>query len=150
MPRWRRQPWPDHGRGGVDGHAARGAPEATTTAVLQGSGPWTAAAADGTRVTLAAASHPLRPGRVEFTVRVDGREDAGRPYSVDLVSPTMPMHGVVRSSVRGETAEVEIPMEGTWALYVNLDSVGSNTAEFVFVVGPGEAPGHTHSHGGTH
>lgn len=71
-----------------------------------------------------------------LNVSVGLREPREQPPTLDLVSPTMPMHGVVRyGSERVEdgafTASVHVPMEGRWAVYVNLDD-GSDAAWFEF------------------
>lgn len=114
---------------------------------LEGVGPWTVTASDGSEVTATASSAPL-PGTVEMTFEVRGADDAARaPTSVDLVSPTMPMHGVVRFPVVDGRVRIDIPMEGTWAMYVNLDGTGQVSAELLFDVPPGESGGHQH-HGG--
>ncbi len=58
--------------------------------------------------------------------------------SADLVSPSMPSHGITRyAAVPAEDGsylvETEIPMQGDWVLYVNLDD-GGDSAEFPFEV----------------
>lgn len=109
--------------------------------VEDGTGLRTASSSSGARVTLALPAGPLHPGAVTFTVRVDRVGTAVRPQSVDLVSPTMPIHGIVRTPLAPSAdseyvGRLEVPMEGTWALYVNFDEVGGDAAEFVFDVEP--------------
>jgi hypothetical protein len=111
--------------------------------VLSGSGPWLGHTGSGTAVTLSSADAPFHAGRVTVSLEVDGAE----ARSLDLASPTMPMHGLVRVAVADGKAEVEIPMEGRWAMYVNLDDVGAESAEFVFDVAAGAAGDHVHRGG---
>jgi hypothetical protein len=101
---------------------------------------WTATSSGGTEVALAWAASEARVGAVRLELSI-ARGPASRIVSVDLVSPTMPMHGVVRVPVgRSDdgrwVAELDIPMEGRWAVFVNLDDDGADTAEFRFDVPP--------------
>ena len=94
----------------------------------------------GERVTLELPTGTLHSGPVELALEVVA-ESPMRPHSVDLVSPSMPMHGVVRTPVTATgpgrySARVEIPMEGRWSIYVNLDSIGADAVEFQLVVEP--------------
>lgn len=124
----------------------------STVGTLAGTGPWTATSLSGSLVTLAVHDLPLRPGAVALVVSVDPVGPDARPRSVDLVSPTMPIHGVVRAPIEkgtgsSYTAALSIPMEGTWAFYVSLDEVGGDAAEFVFEVAAPAGGGHQHQHG---
>lgn len=124
-----------------------------------------ASSSGGTAVTLALPDGPVQSGPVKLVFEVD--RSGAAPISVDLVSPTMPIHGVVRSPVEPMGAgrygsTVDVPMEGRWAVYVNLDETGLDAAQFAFDVGPesdgshplDHAPGHDprtgppHGHGG--
>lgn len=114
--------------------------------------PWTAASTSGVDVTLSADPLPLRPGPVRLEIALGQEPAAALPLSLDLVSPEMPMHGIVRyeteaSSTRRYEAVVDIPMEGLWELYVNLD-YGADAAVFELnVPAPESSTGHEH-HGG--
>lgn len=101
--------------------------------------PWSVVSSGGSRVTLLVPEGRLHPGPLRIGIEIDAA--AVRPHSLDVVSPTMPMHGVVRVPVREGPderfeARAEIPMEGRWAVYVNLDPDGGDTAEFLFDVEP--------------
>jgi hypothetical protein len=114
-------------------------------AVLGGSGPWTVKSASGAEVTVALGTAPIAAGPTELTLTVAGQ--ANSPLvarSVDLVSPDMPLHGVARFPVTDGAARLQIPMEGRWALYVNLDEAGGDAAEFIFDVAPNGDGGHQH------
>lgn len=111
-----------------------------------GAGPWSATSASGVRVTVAFPRAPILPGPVRVAVAVDDPAGSATARSLDLVSPTMPAHGVLRYPVVDGGAGIEIPMEGSWAIYVNLDEDGVDTAEFLFDVAAG--PGGGHQHGG--
>lgn len=88
----------------------------------------------GTEVTLSLHPDPPAPGplRLDFTLPMEGMPPAGP--SVDVVAPRMPAHGIVRypmATLDGDRVsfEVDIPMEGLWAIYLNLDH-GSDAAAF--------------------
>jgi len=108
----------------------------------------------GTKVTLSLHPDPPAPGplRLDFTLPMEGMPPAGP--SVDVVAPRMPAHGIVRYPIAtfdgdGVSFEVDIPMGGLWAIYLNLDH-GSDAAAFeVQVEGnaeDGEHPNHAHQH----
>lgn len=103
-----------------------------------------AVSSGGSRVALRVEPFPVETGPVSFLVELPDAYE-GTP-TLDLVSPSMPMHGVVRyeASRAGGfwTFETEIPMEGDWLAYVNLDA-GTDAAEFAFEVAAGEG-GHDH------
>ncbi len=70
--------------------------------------------------------------------------------TVDLVSPDMPMHGITRFdsealSPEEYTVEMDVPMEGRWLVYVNLD-IGVNAASFEFRI-PESGEDGRHEHG---
>jgi hypothetical protein len=88
-----------------------------------------------------------RPGRIFFHVESPGSTVA----SADLVSPTMPSHGIRRLPAVSLGPDLflvdgEAPMAGDWLLYVNFDE-GSDAAEFPFSIsdwpGPSEGDGAT-------
>lgn len=89
---------------------------------------------------------PPATGPIRVFITVAGPVDR-TPRSVDLVSPTMPMHGVTRFAIEAAgtdwIADLEIPMEGEWSLYVNFDD-GTDAAEIRFAVGEAQAQSHTH------
>lgn len=91
----------------------------------------------GGRVSISLPEGEIRAGDLTVTIVVDGLSAGQRPHSVDVMSPTMPMHGVLRIPVE-ETAPgtfvatAPIAMEGRWALFVNLDEDGAESAEFQF------------------
>ncbi len=114
--------------------------------VLADRGPWTTQSTDGTRVTLSAEPAPPSAGPVKLIVAVDAAASEARPVSVDLVSPTMPLHGVVRYDLVEGEAGIHVPMEGRWALHVNLDEIGTNSAEFLFDVEPSGGSAHHSRH----
>ncbi len=103
----------------------------------------------GTPVTVTPASLPVRAGPVDLLVDVDTTAEQPLPVTLDVVSPEMPIHGVLRFPSRAESPRryrirAEIPMDGRWMLYVNLD-YGGDAAELVLDVEPGpEAGGHRH------
>jgi hypothetical protein len=119
----------------------------------------------GTRVRVAFDPDPLAAGPLTLTLAMDPPPADPGAVSLDLVSPEMPMHGVMRYLVQENgpgrfTAAVVIPMEGLWEFYVNLD-IGLDTAPFavhVLPAGPdGSGPlaeadmgsrdhGHEHAH----
>jgi hypothetical protein len=113
---------------------------------------WTAASTSGVEVSVSADPLPLRPGPVRLEIALGEAPPDVLPLSLDLVSPEMPMHGIVRyeteaSSVAHYRAVVDIPMEGLWELYVNLD-YGADAAVFELdVAAPEGSTGHEH-HGG--
>ncbi|TVR52807.1 MAG: hypothetical protein EA421_12685 [Gemmatimonadales bacterium] len=108
----------------------------------------------GTEVTLSLHPDPPAPGplRLDFTLSRERTSAAG--LSVDVVAPRMPAHGILRYPIAtfdGDRVsfEVDIPMEGLWAIYLNLDH-GPDAAAFeVEVEGDaedGEHPSHAHQH----
>jgi len=110
---------------------------------------WTVASTSGATVTLSVDAVPVRPGPVRIDVALDDTPAGALPLSLDLVSPEMPMHGIVRFEVE-ETSPgryqtvVDIPMEGYWEIYVNLD-YGADAAVFELDVEPSEdGGGHQH------
>lgn len=117
---------------------------------LRGSGPWTATASGGAHVTVRLLEGPAKEGPVRLAISVHSSDEETRPLSIDYVSPTMPMHGVMRAPVHvGQDgsfrATAQIPMGGLWALYVNLDE-GADAAEFLLeVLNADGSSGHDHS-----
>jgi len=110
---------------------------------------WTASSTSGASVTLRT-PNPLEPGSTSIDIRlVDGPAEV-LPITLDLVSPDMPMHGVVRFDAHAVSpgsyrASVELPMEGYWELYVNLD-YGADAALFELdVVLPAGVLPHQHA-----
>jgi len=127
----------------VSGNAAEASGDASENAP-GASGPWMAESTGGSHVTLSVATDRLAVGPQSLEISVHSPDGAATPYSVDLVSPSMPMHGVVRYPVADGQVELTIPMEGDWAVYVNLDGTGDDTAEFVLQVAPDGEGGHQH------
>lgn len=111
-----------------------------------------ARSASGVRIALRpGAPEPLGAGPVRFLIDVEADIAGPLPVSVDVVSPTMPMHGVRRYAaehLEGHryAVDAELPMEGTWAVYVNLDA-GGDAAAFELEVAP-SSTGEGHQHGG--
>lgn len=130
---------------------ASAAPDARTTA---GDGVLQARSSGGTEITLLRLrpeAGPLVAGPTRWRIETSGAP-RNRPPTVDLVSPEMPMHGIVRftaSAAEDGAWEVDtpIPMEGRWVLYVNLDE-GADAAEFALDVAPGDGGGHDHGEHG--
>jgi len=124
----------DHG-----GHASDG--DGTSRELGE---PWTVTASNGSRVTLET-DVAVVPG-MPFVLAISVHDPAGAstPVSVDIVSPDMPMHGLVRIPVTNGEARIQIPMDGAWAIYVNLDATGTVSAEFLFDVSAGDAGGPVH------
>lgn len=120
--------------------------EALDPGVLTAPGPWTVEATGGARVTLDLEGGPA-VGPVRARIGVSGPDGPRGAHSVDLVSPTMPLHGLVRFPVVDGVGAVEIPMEGQWALYVNLDAAGEDHAVFVLDVEPAAGGAHDRSSG---
>lgn len=118
----------------------------------------------GTSVTVSFTPDPPSAGLVTMTIDLDPAPSDPEAVTVDLVSPEMLTHGVMRYPTRAGngpgrfTSEVPVPMAGLWEFYVNLD-VGLDAAVFSARVGPGDGgmdPAHdadhgsppTHDHGG--
>ncbi|MFW6079765.1 MAG: hypothetical protein ACODAE_09095 [Gemmatimonadota bacterium] len=141
-------------RGSAESGGARVAdgPRETDESAL-GAGEWATRTVGGVPIRVRADQTPLRPGPVHFRIEVPSTAADTASFSADLVSPTMPMHGVQRYPVErtqaGEyVAEVEIPMAGEWMLYVNLD-IGADAARFEFTV-PASDTTATHDMGEGH
>jgi len=120
--------------------ASEAAPALARAVVLEAASP------SGVVVRIRTEPDPPSTGWLRVFVTVVRRGDR-KPQSVDLVSPAMPMHGIARYAVRALgtdwIADLDIPMEGEWSVYVNFDD-GTDAAEFRFVVG--EAQSHTQQH----
>jgi len=106
--------------------------------------PWTVTASNGSHVTLATEGAVFSGMPFVLAISVDDPSGRSTPVSIDIVSPEMPMHGLVRIPVTDGEARVQIPMDGEWAIYVNLDADGAVSAEFLFDVSPGDAGGDAH------
>ena len=142
--------------GGAIGEASAGrTADATVTVPASGRtsdatatvpAPWSGLSPSGFAVRLTPQPDPPVVGPVHFVIVVTGE---GRPTSADLVSPTMQMHGVVRYPVisddAGHRVEVEIPMEGDWALYINFGD-GAESAEILFTVAAADSAVVHHHH----
>ena len=102
----------------------------------------------GAPVLLTLSRDTVQVGEVGLTVQLgEHREHAP---TLDLVSPTMPMHGVIRYAMEqghegSYATTVQVPMEGRWAVYVNLDA-GSDAAWFEFDARSGAAEPQAASH----
>jgi len=91
----------------------------------------------GVRVSLEFPDDEIHAGDLNVIIRAEGVSANLYPRSVDVMSPTMPLHGVARVSLEELspgtfTATASLPMAGRWALFVNLDEVGAESAEFQF------------------
>ncbi len=107
-------------------------------------GRWEGESSGGTPVTVTTPNVPVRLGPLSLNIGIQSDSPEPLPVSVDLVSPEMPMHGIRRFdaeaiSATEYTVNLEIPMEGRWLLYVNLDA-GVNAASFELDVPPSDAP----------
>jgi hypothetical protein len=130
------------GLAGCDGQAATSDDHGFFTAT----GPtWTGESSSGRIVRVQMGEPSPRPGRIFFHVESPGSIVA----SADLVSPSMPSHGIRRLPALLLGPDVflvdgEAPMAGDWVLYVNFDE-GSDAAEFPFSIsewpGPNEGDG---------
>ncbi|MEE9470538.1 MAG: hypothetical protein V3W32_02395, partial [Gemmatimonadota bacterium] len=103
-----------------------------------------------TPVTVTTANVPVRLGPLSLNIAIRSDSPEPLPVSVDLVSPEMPMHGIRRFDAEAispteYTVNLEIPMEGRWLLYVNLDA-GVNAASFELDVPPHEKAESVHQH----
>ena len=93
------------------------------------SGPhaWSRSTPTGATVRIRVVGGELRAGATAFALSIDPTPPPDAAIALDLASPTMPLHGVTRFIARrtapGEyAARVDVPMEGRWALYVNIAS----------------------------
>ncbi|MGH7573583.1 MAG: hypothetical protein ACREM1_00390 [Longimicrobiales bacterium] len=107
---------------------------------------WSVRIASGVVVRVRPQATPVREGPVTFLIELDPPPAEELQVSVDLVSPTMPAHGINRYDAQRQArnryrAVTEIPMAGDWNLYVNLGN-GETAAEFSFevVAADGAAP----------
>ncbi len=109
-----------------------GEPDLRTAASV---GTLAATTSGGTDIDLTFRPDAPVPGEVELILDIRPSPEEPDAVSVDLVSPEMPAHGVLRypATWNGEdgsfTVDVSIPMEGLWEIYVNLD-VGTDAAAF--------------------
>ena len=105
-------------------------------------GIWEGESSGGTPVTVTTPNVPVRLGPLSLNIAIRSDSPEPLPVSVDLFSPEMPMHGVRRFDAEAispteYTVKLEIPMEGRWLLYVNLDA-GVNAASVELDVPPPE------------
>lgn len=121
--------------------AGAGSPGAGADAVRSGAtGPLEAHTPAGIHVTLSLDAAPAEAGPVRLDFILDTPAPNPDDVTVDLVAPLMPAHGIVRFPTRAETdtrfvSDVEIPMEGLWEIYLNLDT-GREAASFEIDVVP--------------
>ena len=113
-------------------------------------GRWEGESSGGTPVTVTTPNVPVRLGPLSLNIAIRSDSPEPLPVSVDLVSPEMPMHGIRRFHAEAispteYTVNLEIPMEGRWLLYVNLDA-GVNAASFELDVPPPEEAESVHQH----
>ncbi len=97
---------------------------------------WSVRLASGLVVRVKPEVFPVREGPTTFIIELDPPPAKSTAVSIDLVSPTMPAHGITRYDASHESrgrlrAQAEIPMAGDWELYVNLDD-GETAALFSF------------------
>jgi hypothetical protein len=153
------------GAGMAEEPGEAGAREGAGTDVIPLVGTLSETSTGGALVRLAFDPDPLAAGPLILTLAIDPPPNDPGIVSLDVVSPEMPMHGVVRYPVQEVrpgrfTAAIVVPMAGLWEFYVNLD-VGLDTAPFavrVLSAGPdGSGPhveadvgsrdqGHDHHH----
>ncbi|MCZ6825587.1 MAG: hypothetical protein O7E50_07880 [Gemmatimonadetes bacterium] len=113
-------------------------------------GSWEGESSGGTLVTVTTSNVPVCLGPLSLNIVIRSDSPEPLPVSVDLVSPEMPMHGIRRFDAEAisptqYTVNLEIPMEGRWLLYVNLDA-GVNAASFELHVPPPEEAESVHQH----
>ncbi len=113
-----------------------------TDAPFGEAGRWEGESSGGTPVTVTTPNVPVRLGLLSLNIAIRSDSPEPLPVSVDLFSPEMPMHGVRRFDAEAispteYTVKLEIPMEGRWLLYVNLDA-GVNAASLELDVPPPE------------
>jgi len=130
--------------GGDDGKAAVAAEKAS--APFAETGRWVGETVTGTPVVVTTENPPVRPGPISLHIQVQNPGPEALPVSVDVVAPDMPMHGITRFDAEAISAEeylveMELPMEGRWLVYVNLD-IGVNAASFEVDVPPSEGASH--------
>ena len=128
------------GEGGDDGKAAVAAQKAS--APFSETGRWVGETAAGTPVVVTTTNPPMRPGSISLQIQVDNPGPEAFPVSVDVVAPSMPLHGITRFDAQAISAEeylveIELPMGGRWLVYVNLD-IGPNAAFFEVDIPPSE------------
>jgi hypothetical protein len=104
----------------------------------------------GDSVTVIWPAFPIVEGGHTLRLAISGAARLASSLSVDIASPEMPSHGVLRFPVTRDSsgtlsAAIDVPMVGLWALYVNAGS-DANAAEFMFVA-QGKDSVSTHSHG---
>ena len=126
--------------GGDDGKAAVAAQKAS--APFAETGRWAGETAAGTPIVVTTTNPPMRPGSISLQIQVDNPGPEAFPVSVDVVAPSMPMHGITRFDAQAISAEeylveIELPMGGRWLVYVNLD-IGPNAAFFEVDIPPSE------------
>jgi hypothetical protein len=124
--------------GGHDTAADRSAP--TSLGTLMGDTP------GGTHVMVRFAPDPPAVGPVELRLELLPPPADPELVTVDMVSPEMSAHGVVRARATPADrpghfhARVTVPMEGLWEFYVNLD-IGHDAVPFaVRVPAPEDDP----------
>ena len=132
------------GKADGDGKAAVAAEKAS--APFAETGRWDGETATGTPVVVTTPNLPIRPGPISLRIQVPNAGPEALPVSVDVVAPEMPMHGITRFDAEAISAEeylveMELPMEGRWLVYVNLD-IGVNAASFEVDVPPSEGASH--------
>jgi hypothetical protein len=130
--------------GGDDGKVAVAADKASPP--FAETGRWIGETATGTPIVVTTPNPPIRPGSISLRIQVPNAGPETLPVSVDLVAPDMPMHGITRFDAEAISTdeylvEMELPMEGRWLVYVNLD-IGVNAASFEVDVPPSDGGGH--------
>lgn len=91
---------------------------------------WNTRRVNGMVVRVRPEALPVREGPTTFLIELDPPPAEAINMSVDLVSPSMPAHGIARYEAHAERREryraaAEIPMAGYWTLYVNFDDGGT-------------------------
>jgi hypothetical protein len=118
-------------------------PPAPESNGLRTVGTLTSISPSGAEITLSVHPDPPGPGPLRLDFALPRGWTPTAALSVDVVAPRMPAHGIVRYPVPasdGDRASVEvvIPMEGVWAIYLNLDH-GPDAAAFEIQV-EGDTP----------
>ena len=109
---------------------------------------WTGTTTSGIEVTVRPDRVPVRVGFTAFEISFDHEIPDDIPVSIDLISPEMPVMGLIRYAAEPSgpttyTSSVEIRMDGAWEIYVNLGD-GTDAAPFAFDVQPGDPAGNGH------
>ncbi len=114
---------------------------------------WVGTTTSGLAVTVRPDPVPIRVGVTVFRISFEHALPSDVPVSIDVISPEMPVMGLMRypaepSGANTYISSANIRMDGAWEVYVNLGD-GTDAAPFAFDVQPGDAGGHDHTVGDT-